>query len=72
LEIVLVDLRGLDMEAEGWTEEQLRKKRKFGVLQDLNGKVNPPRGNAGIIKPQDIGLGEIPGFTDIVKIRKRM
>lgn len=63
LEIVLFDLREKDVKK--WRGDM--GKQGKGILEDLGGNVNP----AGIILPQQsLGLPNIPGFTDKVKIRR--
>ena len=62
LEIVLFDLREKD--TKKWRGDM--SKQGKGILEDLAGNVNP----AGILlPPQSLGLPDIPGFTDKVKIR---
>jgi hypothetical protein len=66
LEIVLIDTRDLLLKDWEWTQAQLWTRQKDTILEDLEGKINPPIGKNGII---DLGLGEIPGFTDRVMIK---
>jgi hypothetical protein len=62
LEIVLVDLREYDIKE--WKEDSAKK--GIGILEDL-GHVNK---KGKIITPQELGVKDIKGFTDKVKIRK--
>ena len=62
LEIVLVDLRGHD--TKKWKADNAKKGK--GILEDL-GSINK---KGKIVTPQDLGIGNIQGFTDRVKIRK--
>jgi hypothetical protein len=62
LEIVLVDLREHD--TKKWKSDNAKKGK--GILEDL-GHIN--RGGK-IVTPQELGIGDIQGFTDKVKIRK--
>jgi hypothetical protein len=62
LEIVMVDLRGND--TKKWKEDN-EKKGKV-ILEDL-GHINK---GGKIVTPQELGIKDIKGFTDKVKIRK--
>ena len=62
LEIVMVDLRGHN--TKKWKEDNEKKGK--GILEDL-GHINK-RGK--IVTPQEVGIGNIKGFTDRVKIRE--
>lgn len=62
LEIVLVDLRGHN--TKKWKGDNIKKGK--GVLEDL-GHINK---SGKIIMPQELGIQDIQGFTDKVKIRK--
>ena len=62
LEIVLVDLREYD--TKKWKSDNAKKGK--GILEDL-GHINK---SGRIITPQEIGVENILGFTDKVKIRK--
>lgn len=61
-EIVLVDLR--DHNTKLWKSNNSKKGK--GILEDL-GAINK---KGKIIKPQELGIENIQGFTDRVKIRK--
>ena len=64
LEIVLIDFGGYD------TEKWIADNDKVGksILDDMQGKVDP----GAIILPATVGLPDIPGFTNVVKIRSRI
>jgi hypothetical protein len=62
LEIVLVDLREYD--TEKWKADNAKQGKS--ILEDL-GNINK---GGRIITPQEVGIGNIQGFTDRVKIRK--
>ena len=62
LEIVLVDLREYD--TKKWKSDNARQGK--GILEDL-GHINK---GGRIITPQEVGIENIQGFTDKVKIRK--
>jgi hypothetical protein len=63
LEIVLFDLREKD--TKKWRGDMAKQGKV--ILEDLAGNVN----SAGILQPhQSLGLPNIPGFTDKVKIRR--
>ena len=64
LEITLVDLRATDVTK--WKSDNAQQGK--GILEDLANNVNP---GGQVIPPQALGLGNIPGFTDKVKIRKK-
>lgn len=62
LEIVLVDLR--DRDIKKWKKDN--EKQGKGILEDL-GNIDR---KGKIITPQELGIQNIQGFTDRVKIRK--
>ena len=62
LEIVLVDLRGHDIKK--WKADNTKKGR--GIIEDL-GHINK---KGKIVTPLELGIGNIQGFTDKIKIRK--
>lgn len=62
LEIVLVDLRGHDIKK--WKSDSAKQEK--GILENL-GHINK---KGKIITPQEVGVVDIKGFTDRVKIRK--
>jgi hypothetical protein len=62
LEILLVDLRSHD--SKKWKADNAKKGK--GILEDL-GHINK---KGKIVTPQELGIGNIQGFTDRVKIRK--
>ncbi len=62
LEIILVDLR--EYNTKKWKADNAKQGK--GILEDL-GHINK---GGQIIKPQDLGIANIQGFTDKVKIRK--
>ena len=62
LEIVLVDLRGHN--TKKWKADNAKKGK--GILEDL-GPINK---KGKIVTLQELGIGNIQGFTDKVKIRK--
>ena len=62
LEIVLVDSREYD--TKKWKADNAKQGR--GILEDL-GHINR---KGKIVTPQELGIGNIQGFTDRVKIRK--
>lgn len=62
LEIVLVDLR--EHNTKQWKEDNAKQGK--GILEDL-GHINK---KGLIVTPQELGIGNIQGFTDRVKIRK--
>ncbi|MCK5608707.1 hypothetical protein KAR91_42915 [Candidatus Pacearchaeota archaeon] len=62
LEIVLVDLR--EYNTKKWKEDNAKQGK--GLLEDL-GHINK---GGQIVTPQELGIGNIQGFTDKVKIRK--
>ena len=62
LEIVLVDLREHD--TKKWKADNAKQGR--GILEDL-GHINK---GGQIVTPQELGIDNIQGFTDKVKIRK--
>ena len=61
-EIILVDLREYD--TKKWKADNAKLGK--GILEDL-GHINK---KGRIITPQEVGIGDIQGFTDKVKIRK--
>lgn len=65
LEIILTDLRDYDVKKWKFDNEKQGK----GLLEDLSGKINP---QGKIILSSELSLPDIPGFTDKVKIRKRI
>lgn len=64
LEIVLVDLRGYDTNKWKSDNEKLGK----SILEDLSGNIDP----GSVIVPATVGLPDIAGFTDKVKIMSRI
>ena len=62
LEIVLIDLRGHD--TKKWKDDNAKNGK--GILEDL-GHINK---KGKIVTPQELGIDDIQGFTDKVKIRK--
>jgi len=62
LEIILVDLREHD--TKKWKDDNAKLGK--GILEDL-GPINR---KGKIVTPQELGIGDIQGFTDKVKIRK--
>ena len=62
LEIILVDLREHD--TKKWKSDNAKKGK--GILEDL-GHINK---GGRIVTPQEVGIDDIQGFTDKVKIRK--
>lgn len=62
LEIVLADLRGHD--TKKWKADNAKQGK--GILEDL-GHINK---KGKIVTPQEVGIEDIQGFTDRVKIRK--
>ena len=62
LEIVLVDLSGHN--TKQWKEDSAKQGK--GILENM-GHINK---KGDIITPQELGIADIQGFTDKVKIRK--
>jgi hypothetical protein len=62
LEIILVDLRGHN--TKKWKSDNAKKGK--GILEDL-GHISK---KGKIVTPQELGIGDIQGFTDRIKIRK--
>ena len=62
LEIVLVDLR--EHNTKRWRADNAKQGK--GILEDL-GHINK---KGKIVTPQELGINNIQGFTDKVKIRK--
>ena len=63
LEIQLIDL--IDYDVKKWKKDKAKEGKS--ILDDLN-SINP---KGAIMKPSDMQIAEIAGFTDKVKIRSR-
>jgi hypothetical protein len=66
LEIVLVDIREIDVEP--W-RRKCNKARKLSIISDLDAaNISPPTGARGLMSLD--GLPTIPGFSDKIKIKR--